>query len=76
MLTLGGIIIEPPGGKNGMGGIIGICGGNDIIVYSLIAIVIIPIKNTHILERKKTNLLFFSLDVKTIDLFFLCLFFL
>ncbi len=31
-LTLGGIIIGAPGGKNGIGGIIGICGGKDIII--------------------------------------------
>lgn len=30
ILTFGGIIIGAPGGKKGIGGIMGICGGNDI----------------------------------------------
>lgn len=31
-LTLGGIIIGAPEGKKGMGGIMGICGGKDMVV--------------------------------------------
>jgi hypothetical protein len=49
ILTLGGIIIEPTGGKNGIEFIIGICGGKDIVIFFIVkiilfAVVIIPIK--------------------------------